>query len=173
MALVLTNGTYYIRTNKKGGIAKTTLIEEAQQFSNVDKATQKLMHAPSKCKGYYVFNTDRDNIPSIKKRKNRKKYSNSVRKMIYEKADGHCALCGKKILFDDMTLDHINPLSMNGEDNISNLNCTCKSCNQFKGSILPDDFMKRITEIFLYQMQNKYYHNVKWKVAHRLLKKII
>ena len=44
----------------------------------------------------------------------RKKYSQSVRKVIYDKYDGRCQLCGRKILLSDMTLDHHIALSMGG-----------------------------------------------------------
>lgn len=67
-----------------------------------------------------------------------------------------------------MTLDHINPLSMGGEDDVENLACTCYSCNLFKGNILPDDFMERITEIFMYQMEMKSNNGLRWKLASRL-----
>ena len=51
----------------------------------------------------------------------RKSYSDDVRKLIYIKAGGRCELCGRKILLDDMTLDHVNLLSMGGDDDVENL----------------------------------------------------
>lgn len=72
-----------------------------------------------------------------------------------------------------MILDHIIPLAMNGADDVSNLQCTCKACNPFKGSVLPDDFMERITEIFLYQMDKKEGKRLLWKIVHKILNKII
>lgn len=44
----------------------------------------------------------------------RKTYSKDTRKLIYLNTSGRCELCGKKILLDDMTIDHINPLSRGG-----------------------------------------------------------
>ena len=38
------------------------------------------------------------------------------RKMIYNRADGRCQLCGKKILYKEMNVDHIVPLAMNGSN---------------------------------------------------------
>ena len=38
------------------------------------------------------------------------------RRDIYNRFDGHCAYCGKKIEFDDMTIDHILPHSKGGKD---------------------------------------------------------
>ena len=37
----------------------------------------------------------------------RKHFSQEVRKLLYQQAEGKCALCGKKITFDEMELDHI------------------------------------------------------------------
>ncbi len=72
-----------------------------------------------------------------------------------------------------MTLDHIVPLAMNGADDVSNLQCTCEACNLFKSSVLQDDFMERITEIFLYQMDQKEGKRLLWKIAHKILNKMI
>ena len=42
-----------------------------------------------------------------------------------------------------------------------------------KGNILPDDFMERITEIFMYQMEKKSKGKLRWKIVHRILNKIV
>ena len=103
----------------------------------------------------------------------RKTYSPDVKKLLYIKADGKCELCGKKILLDDMTIDHVKPLSMGGEDDVENLSCTCYPCNLFKGNILPDDFMERITEIFMYQMEKKSNNGLRWKRASRVCSPVL
>lgn len=105
--------------------------------------------------------------------KRRKHYSPKVRKMIYDKADGRCALCGRKITLSEMTIDHIVPLDKNGEDSINNLQSACLACNRFKANIRPDDFMDRITTIFIYQMGKKYGGKISWKIAYKALETII
>ena len=70
-------------------------------------------------------------------------------------------------------IDHITPLAMGGEDDVENLSCTCYPCNLFKGNILPSDFMERITDIFLYQMERRHENRVKWKIVHKMLNKMI
>ena len=72
-----------------------------------------------------------------------------------------------------MTIDYITPLAMGGEDDVENLSCTCYPCNLFKGNILPSDFMERITDIFLYQMEKQHKDRVKWKIVHKMLNKMI
>lgn len=104
--------------------------------------------------------------------KGRVKFPKEVRQLIYHKADGRCALCGRKILYDDMSLDHITPLSMDGADSVENLQSTCISCNMFKGSVLPEDFFERITEIFMYQTEKKMGNTLKWKLVNRLLRRM-
>ena len=93
--------------------------------------------------------------------------------MIYIRNDGKCALCGRKINFEDMTLDHIVPLDKNGEDSINNLQSACLACNRFKANIKPDDFMDRITTIFIYQMGKKYSGKIRWKIVHKALENLI
>lgn len=176
MAIVITNGTYYIATNKNGRVVKTSILEDAQHFYNVNVASRKIQKTPGKCKGYYVFDTEGNDKTTDGKRnqkKKRRKYSEDTRKLIYNKAEGKCALCGREIAYEEMTLDHIIPLAMNGKDCVDNLDCTCKSCNQFKGSVLPDDFFYRITAIFLYQMGKKYNDRLEWKIVHKMLKRMI
>lgn len=39
--------------------------------------------------------------------------------------------------------------------------------------VLPDDFMERITEIFMYQMDKKQSKRLLWKIVHKLLNKMV
>ena len=93
--------------------------------------------------------------------------------MVYNQADGCCQLCGKKLTYDEMTVDHITPLSMGGIDSLDNLQCTCRACNKFKDNILPDLFMEKVTDIFLYQMGKKYSDRFRWKIIHSILLKMV
>lgn len=197
MAIVITNGNYYIYYTKTGATKKVSDINLAYQFPTIADAIKGMKKAEAQTKNYYVFDTlsqkilwkwmtqeelnevrrSKISMSMIKRDKNgkikRKSYSDDARKLIYIKAGGRCELCGRKILLDDMTLDHINPLSMGGDDVVENLSCTCYPCNLFKGNILPSDFLERITDIFLYQMEKKYNGKMKWKLVHSLLNKMI
>lgn len=194
MAIVITNGTKYITYNENGGTMTTHKIENAFQFENVNEAVKRMKKAEGKTRKYYVYDTEtqyvlwkwmtEEEIEEIRinqryrgaiiskgkhgKRK-RKTYSEDTRKLIYLNAGGRCELCGKKILLDDMTIDHVKPLSMGGEDDVSNLACTCLPCNVFKGNILPENFLNRINDIFMYQTEKNTKHKLKWKIAHKLL----
>ena len=174
MAIVLTNGQFYIKTSNTGRIQKTTNIEDAQIFYSCNVAMKKIRKAPSKCQGYYPFDTeDITCVTGAQKRQNRKKFSQEQRKMIYEKADGRCQLCGRKIEFEYATLDHVIPLSQGGIDSLDNIQLACESCNRQKASYLPDQFIDRITEIFMYQMEKKCGKSLRWKICHKLMMEIM
>ena len=197
MAIVITNGNYYIYYTRTGATKKTLDINTAYKFTTVADAIEGMKKASGQTKNYYVFDTltqkilwkwmtheeldeirkNKISMSMVKRDKNgkikRKTYSDDTKKLIYLKAGGRCELCGRKILLDDMTLDHVNPLSMGGDDNVENLACTCYPCNLFKGNILPADFMERITDIIMYQMERKSNNCTRWKFVHKLLEKMI
>lgn len=172
--VIMSKSNVYITVDKEGKLKKTLYKEEAMDFGILQKAIDFIYQNPDETTGFYVFDTVTERICywwKVKKdKKKRKIYPHSIRKMIYDNADGRCNLCGRKIMFKSMTLDHINPLSMGGEDRVSNLACTCKACNLFKRNMLPDDFFERIALIYLYQMEKKYSEKWRWKVIQKLLK---
>ena len=169
MGYVLTNGKYYIRISPTGATEKTLDIREARTYLTTDKAKERLQKAPGKTKGYYILDMETDSKYQFSH--GRIKFPRETRELIYRSADGRCALCGRKILYEDMTLDHITPLSMGGNDTLDNLQCTCKACNQFKSNILPDDFMNRITEIFMYHTRKRLGDCFRWKLLQALIEK--
>lgn len=197
MAIVITNGKCYIYYTNTGATRKISDINLAYQFPTVADAIKGMKKAEGQTKNYYVFDTltqrilwkwmtqeEKDEIRKskmsmslVKRDKNgkikRKSYSDDTKKLIYLNAEGRCELCGKKILFEDMTIDHVNPLSMGGEDDVSNLACTCFPCNVFKGNILPTEFNERISDIFLYQMEKKHSGKIKWRIIHKILREMI
>ena len=148
MALVITNGEYYAVPNRNGGVNKTNDITEAQVFSNVNTAAEKLKKHKGYLKGYYVWDTEGERVQPRRIRIKRKHFSQEVRKLLYQQAEGKCALCGKKITFDEMELDHIIPISMGGADEVENLQVCCMPDNRYKANILPSDFFTSFTTDF-------------------------
>lgn len=63
-----------------------------------------------------------------------------IKQSLYKKQNGLCAYCRQHRNHKYMTVDHIIPLSKGGMEDISNLQCTCKKCNGFKGDMLPSEF---------------------------------
>ncbi len=54
-----------------------------------------------------------------------------IRRFIFERDGYRCVECGA---LDDLTLDHIYPVVLGGEDNIDNLRVLCRPCNSSKGA---------------------------------------
>lgn len=56
---------------------------------------------------------------------------------LYSRLKGRCQICGTKFPYKDMTIEHIEPRSLGGQDDWFNITMSCKSCNSRKGSIFP------------------------------------
>ena len=102
------------------------------------------------CYNEYQKQWKKDN-PDKMKESRRKQYalrkgaegSHSIEdlKYIYDHQQGKCPRCKKYIPFDDMTVDHITPLSWEGSTNYaSNIQLLCKSCNSAKGNRNDKDY---------------------------------
>lgn len=77
----------------------------------------------------------------------RRKFSDYEKKTVYANGNGRCALCGKPIDFERMTIDHRIPLSRGGTNEFSNLQPTCGVCNLLKNSLTMPELMEKIAEI--------------------------
>lgn len=184
MAILLTNGKYYIAHSKSGAVIKVGNIEQAQDFHSVERAIHQKNKAPGKCAGYYFIDTDikdvqetkEDSKPKEESKKStvkRKVFSARERLIIYRKTKGHCYLCGEFVDFDSFEVEHKVPLSKGGTNDLSNVFCSCHCCNTIKHDIYPEDFMERISKIYLYQMEKKYRGRIEWKIVHKMLNKMI
>ncbi len=60
MAIVLTNGKYFITHNKTGAVIKVSDISQAQDFYSIERAIAQKNKAPGKCAGYYYIDTNID-----------------------------------------------------------------------------------------------------------------
>lgn len=69
----------------------------------------------------------------------RKHVSQSKRQRVYERDNFECQLCGKPVIEEELTLDHIVPLSKGGSSWITNLQTAHYACNQTKADEEPAD----------------------------------
>ena len=69
------------------------------------------------------------------------------RRVIYDKYDGHCAYCGRKISFDDMSIDHLLAVSKGGTDDVDNLIPCCYLCNHQKDNMSVEEFRAYLEDI--------------------------
>ena len=168
---ILTNNAFYLYRDSNGSLQKTTDCSKAEEFTV--KEARKYIYGDKYKEftyGFFLYDTESKEILVGRKPCRRKMFPESTKRLLYEQADGRCVLCGRKIKFTDMTVDHIRPRDMNGSNCVDNLQCTCETCNMLKNQMLPDTFFDRINEIYLYQMQRKYGKKLKWKLANKLIK---
>lgn len=183
MAIVLTNGKYFIAHDKRGAVIKVSDISQAQDFHSIERAIAQKNKAPGKCAGYYFIDTDIDaeetkekaeektstDKPDVVKREKRKKFSARERLVIYRKTKGHCYLCGEFIDFDSFEIEHRIPISKGGTNDLSNLFCSCHCCNNIKHNIYPHELMEKITQIFMYQTKKRIGNGIRWKLIQWLM----
>ena len=68
-----------------------------------------------------------------------------IREYLLEKFNRTCVYCGKKNL--PLEVDHVIPKSRGGSDRVSNLVFACHNCNQVKGNLSVEEFLKNKPEI--------------------------
>jgi 5-methylcytosine-specific restriction endonuclease McrA len=63
--------------------------------------------------------------------------------IIWEKSNGHCWYCGLQLTpWKNFSIDHFEPTSKGGTDDINNLVPSCSSCNSAKNNTPIDNFRK-------------------------------
>jgi len=56
---------------------------------------------------------------------------------LYNRLKGRCQICGEKMPYKYMSIEHIEPRSQGGTNDWFNITMTCKPCNSKKGRIFP------------------------------------
>ncbi|CAA9284461.1 HNH endonuclease family protein [uncultured Coleofasciculus sp.] len=69
-----------------------------------------------------------------------------VRKYVFGRDKYQCQSCGQSNLETSLTVDHIIPLALGGQNDISNLQTLCFSCNQRKKHHLDPRFRRRFSD---------------------------
>lgn len=74
----------------------------------------------------------------------RKPLPKALRVRVYKKYAGRCAYCGKQIKYEDMQVDHMQPVYFGGDNSFNNLLPACRSCNFYKSTYNVDKFRQQI-----------------------------
>ena len=155
------DGKKYYNSDEREKATEFASLEEVRTFMDVMTAGKRktycIVDVDSGKK--YVF---KDDVIVVKNRSN---YGKETRKYIYNKADGRCELCGRKLLMTEMTLDHVIPLGMGGRDEIANLQCACRMCNHLKDNLPPEEYADWIKGAFEYQMRKRSRKSLRWMIA--------
>ncbi len=75
------------------------------------------------------------------KSKNKRSYilTKSERRLIFEKTDGKCHICGQILAQNKFEADHVKSHSQDGSNKIDNFLPSCKTCNNYRWDYLADE----------------------------------
>jgi 5-methylcytosine-specific restriction endonuclease McrA len=100
----------------------------------------------------------------------RRPFTAEERRLVYNKYQGKCNICGDFVPVDEFTVDHIVPISKGGTYDLWNLQCACKTCNRIKQDILPKDLYPKLLQIIEFQLGGKRKKQLR-KIQKTILKK--
>ena len=81
-------------------------------------------------RGIYEYLFDRD-----ERHLSIRKFSDKIKRAVYERQDKRCAKCGKSFPLEKMHADHITPWSKGGHTVIDNCQVLCENCNRIKSDV--------------------------------------
>lgn len=145
------NDTQYVQVSSTGGTVIVKEISKATVFKTREKAEERKRHSPKRLKNYKIVECDEDEEKhtEILTPAKRKSFSASERDFVYNRAEGHCEICGHFVPYNEFTLDHIIPLAKGGENDLNNLQCACRFCNQLKDNMDYNIFTEKAATIVL------------------------
>lgn len=169
---LITNGRLFVKkeTNDKGEKIFSTTKERSRAWWQDGRAwMEKMRKEHWDVQGYYVepvgnlvkVRDKTSNDPSatkmvpLKNVKNdndilfeRQKINGHIRRMVWEKANQRCEICGKPLTFAEAEVDHIDSIVQGGFNTTSNYQCSCTVCNQvLKNALSMDQFKQYIVRI--------------------------
>jgi hypothetical protein len=100
--------------------------------AKLEKVVESLMldDDVSNKKGIFTYILTRN-----EKHLNLRAFTESQKRVAFEKQQGICAKCNKKFEITDMEADHITPWSKGGKTSPENCQMLCKECNRRKSSL--------------------------------------
>lgn len=136
-----------------GGVVFTEDLQKATEITS-QQADKFLKRCSSKLKGFKKVSLEKKQQPeTVPEKTKRVLFSEKKRIDVYSKNKGCCSICGEFVRPDEFTIDHIVPLSKGGSNDISNLQCCCRRCNELKANMQKDDFFRTMRKVFFHQAQ--------------------
>ena len=162
----------FISYTETGKVIHVCNLEDAWKFETPSQARSARRKATKKMNYFCVYSV-LENGTLEKVTKGNRNFITSERMDVYRKTGGHCYICGDYVGFNYFEVEHKQPISKSGTNDFGNLFPSCHTCNTMKHDLLYDDFMEKITKIFLFQMEKKHHGKLKWKIVHKLLEKMV
>lgn len=90
------------------------------------------------------------------------KYS-EVRRIVYNRYKGKCAICGKKLELGEMCISLIIPKSKGGGKDFSNMQAACECCAAMKSNMTQDEFNGKIQAVAMHNIGNIFKTRLKFE----------
>ena len=84
---------------------------------------------------------------TIKKEKEKARHLRQSAWWMRKTSTGQCHYCGEKVARENLTMDHVVPLSRGGKSTKGNLVPACKECNNKKKYLLPVEWHEYLQSI--------------------------
>ena len=84
-----------------------------------------------------IFDFDGVDDASVRRERAKARELRKTRWWQQKTSAGKCYYCGKKVVFKNITMDHLVPIARGGRSTKDNLVPACKDCNTKKKSMLP------------------------------------
>jgi hypothetical protein len=69
------------------------------------------------------------------------------RRIMWERDNGICYICGDEVRFDGFELDHLVPVSRGGDNHPNNLAVTHQMCNRRRGTRIEEAQLRKLFEL--------------------------
>lgn len=102
---------------------------------------------------------------NLNQKQMRKRISQNTRQAIFARDKFECQYCGSH---DELTLDHIIPLTQGGTNEDDNLITACVSCNSAKGTLTLEELAKKLETTSLGNMSLNRVSNILNRVSKKL-----
>ena len=64
-----------------------------------------------------------------------------IRQLLFDNYNTACHYCGRILVLNNSTFDHIIPISKGGPSTVDNIQVICRPCNHMKGSLHEESFL--------------------------------
>lgn len=161
--LSISKNDFIITKKIKFIISKNKLSSNPSKAKKFNNRIDAVMYANKYCKFLLrkdVISDDQlkeriNNICNEAPKEERVRFSKATRRIVFERCNKRCAICGRLIPKDQYSIDHILPLDRGGTNTIDNLQAACLSCNKLKSNSTDDEFVRGITTILSHKIQEK------------------
>jgi 5-methylcytosine-specific restriction endonuclease McrA len=132
------------RTRPKGWLPPS-LNARVTQTINVAEKLFKLLPITDISTEHVKFDTQLLQNPGISGEQYQRGelYGYEIREYLLEKWQRKCAYC--HIDNVPLEIEHVIPISRNGTHRISNLTLACRGCNEAKGAMMPQEWLKKLS----------------------------